>query len=945
MEEASSSEILLACAAVVLSVLWYALLLRRRRPSPPLPPGPRGLPLLGRLPFLDPELHSYFAGLAKTQGPILSMKLGTKLAIVVSSPALAQEVLREQDKTFANRDVPAVARVLTYGGSDIVWTSQGPVLRMLRKLCVREVLGAPSLDAIYPLRRREVRATVRHLYSRAGQAVDVGAQMFLTSMNLVTEMLWGGEMAAEGEEGAGGEGRAEIAIEFRNIVGEMTRLLGMPNVSDFLPSVVESWDLQGLQRKMRVLQQRFDQIFLKIIDQRQRRGEQISHGEGKGKDFLGHMLRYEKQGGDGKTIFTMTHVKALLMDMVVGGTDTTSNTVEWAMAELMHKPETLRKAQEELDAVVGKGNVVEESDVPMLSYLQAVMKEVLRLHPPLPLMVNHCPSASTTVGGYSVPMGSRVFVNVWAIHRDPSAWEDPLEFRPERFLQGGSSAAGDYSGNNFEYIPFGSGRRICAGVAMAERVFMHLLASLVHSFDWRLPEGTTKLDMSEKFGIVVKKATPLVAVPVPRLVDPELMEDKLPIDCISWRLMPSSNKEDIWDFIQRKFDVLISLRDFVMKDLDQKWRSWKYDLRTKFFTPYQKVQQHFACSDTRVVEDQWKNLVQIWSLEEFKKRSEINKQNKSKHTFFHCAGSKSFADIYHEEFLKTEATLDRGDLFIRPRMKKAGGPVNEESAAMIDKIRDIKLTQQSSISSSIASMGDAYEQVMGRDRNGRVCGIGMGPTPKSLWGSRSEQKLRQDNESLKQQIDALEERMKKIESRGNNEDSLAGRRVRILNFSGQVVGSGILMSDDNDNVVMGKKLGGEYYEVSILIADDPTASLFIKDADRKNMNDVVGSHIIWFRKYILNRVLDPPFHPVFGARSVLLHRQELGVNALAAKISSLRPAILPSNPLNGQRLPLSSSGQNIELFFLTHSLLRRTGLVGDVTPLEEAVESDSERGE
>ncbi|MQM06888.1 hypothetical protein Taro_039718 [Colocasia esculenta] len=281
----------------------------------------------------------------------------------------------------------------------------------------------------------------------------------------------------------------------------------------------------------------------------------------------------------------------------------------------------------------------------------------------------------------------------------------------------------------------------------------------------------------------------------------------------------------------RKFDVPISLRDFVMKDLDQKWRSWKYDLRIKFFTPYQKTQQHFACSDRRVVEDQWKKLVQIWSLEEFK-------------------------------FLKIGATLDRGDLFIRTCMKKAGGPVNDESAAMIDQIRDIKLTRQSTTSSSIASVGDAYEQVIGWDRTGRIRGIGTGPTPKSLWGSRSEQKLRQDNERVKEKIEALEERMKKIESRGNNEssasvchaqkkkDSLAGRRVRILNFSGEVVANGILISDDNDNVVIGKKLGGEYYEVSILKAHDPTASLFIKDADRKNMNDAVGSHIIWFREYV-----------------------------------------------------------------------------------------------
>ncbi|MQL98539.1 hypothetical protein Taro_031253 [Colocasia esculenta] len=255
---------------------------------------------------------------------------------------------------------------------------------------------------------------------------------------------------------------------------------------------------------------------------------------------------------------------------------------------------------------------------------------------------------------------------------------------------------------------------------------------------------------------------------------------------------------------KRKFDVPISLRDFVMKDLNQKCRSWKYDLRTKFFMPYQKAQQHFACSDRRVVEDQWKKLVQIWSSEEFK-------------------------------FLKIGATLDRGDLFIRTRMKKAGGPVNDESAAMIDKIRDIKLTQQSTTLSSIASVGDAYEQVMGRERTGRIRGIGTGPTPKSLWGSRSEQKLRQDNESLKEKIEALEERMKKIESRGNNEssasvchaqkkkDSLAGRRVRILNFSGEVVASGILISDDNDNVVMGKKLGGEYYEAKVLREWDGTS--------------------------------------------------------------------------------------------------------------------------
>ena len=202
---------------------------------------------------------------------------------------------------------------------------------------------------------------------------------------------------------------------------------------------------------------------------------------------------------------------------MVGGTDTTSNTVEFAMAELLNKPDAMKKAQEEIEKVVGKDNIVEESHTPKLPYLYAIMKEVLRLHPALPLLVPHCPSETTTIGGYTVPKGSRIFVNVWAIHRDPLIWENPLEFRPERFLDG----KWDYGGNDFNYFPFGSGRRICAGTAMAERMFLFSLASLLHSFDWKLPQGV-KSETEEKFGIVLKRKVPLVAIPTPRLSNAEL---------------------------------------------------------------------------------------------------------------------------------------------------------------------------------------------------------------------------------------------------------------------------------------------------------------------------------------------------------------------------------------------------------------------------------------
>lgn len=201
----------------------------------------------------------------------------------------------------------------------------------------------------------------------------------------------------------------------------------------------------------------------------------------------------------------------------MGGSDTSSNLMEFAMAELINKPEVMEKAHQELDQVVGKNNIVEESHIHKLPYLYAIMKETLRLHPVLPLLVPHCPSETCTIDGYTIQKGSRVFINVWAIHRDPLIWENPLEFIPERFL----NEKWDYSGSDFNYFPFGSGRRICAGIAMAERMFMYSLATLLHSFDWKLGEGQ-KVDLTEKFGIVLKLKTSLVAIPTPRLSDSAL---------------------------------------------------------------------------------------------------------------------------------------------------------------------------------------------------------------------------------------------------------------------------------------------------------------------------------------------------------------------------------------------------------------------------------------
>nr|VDC60657.1 unnamed protein product [Brassica rapa] len=491
----------------ILTVLWF---LFKRSPQPPLPPGPRGLPIVGNLPFLDADLHTYFTTIAQKHGPIFKLKLGSKLTVVVNSPSLAREILKDQDINFSNRDVPLTGRVATYGGLDIVWLPYGAEWRILRKLCVTKLLSRKTLESFYELRRKEVRERTRFLYQQSQEksAVNVGDQLFLTMMNLTMNMLWGGSVKAENMESVG--------ADFKGVISEMIRLLGEPNVSDFFPWLAR-FDLQGLVKQMRVCTHQLDAIFEGAIKQMQKLGRK---DDDECKDFLQHLMKLKDQEVNSETPITVNHVKGVLTDMVTGGTDTSTNTIEFAMAELISNPKLMKRAQQELDEVVGKENIVEESHITELPYILAIMKETLRLHPTIPLLVPHRPAETAVVGGYAIPKDTKVFINVWSIQRDPNVWENPTEFRPERFLDNKSC---DFTGTDYSFLPFGSGRRICAGVALAERMVLYTLATLLHSFDWKIPEGCV-LDLEEKFGIVLKLKTPLVALPVPRLSDSNLYQ-------------------------------------------------------------------------------------------------------------------------------------------------------------------------------------------------------------------------------------------------------------------------------------------------------------------------------------------------------------------------------------------------------------------------------------
>lgn len=206
--------------------------------------------------------------------------------------------------------------------------------------------------------------------------------------------------------------------------------------------------------------------------------------------------------------------KATCLGLTLGGTDTTTTTLTWAVALLLNNPRVLKKAQAELDMHVGRQRQVEESDIKNLVYIQAITKETLRLYAPAQLLPPRESTEDCIVGGYHVAAGTRLFVNLWKIHRDPRVWPEPGEFRPERFLTTHNDV--DLKGKHFELMPFGSGRRVCPGISFALQVVQFTLASLVHAFEITT-QANEHVDMTESFGFTNVKAIPVEVLLTPRL--------------------------------------------------------------------------------------------------------------------------------------------------------------------------------------------------------------------------------------------------------------------------------------------------------------------------------------------------------------------------------------------------------------------------------------------
>lgn len=512
MENEKSGMIVKAILLLLVTTLTFFLLLRRSaKKLKNLPPGPRGMPLLGYLPFMGADLHTQFAKLAGVYGPIFKIGLGSKLCVVINSSSLIKEVLRDQDIIFSNRWPTVAGTIASLGGEDITFRDYGPDWMRLRKIFVHEMMGKTILDSLYAQRKEQVKKSVKQIYENVGKQVDIGEMTFQTAMKSVICIMLGDSFQED-------EVSFDIA-ELRDRSAEIMFLLGKTNISDVLPSL--AWlDAQGIKKDMEKCISSFEALLDSVVQQRKREMVTPQDNGKTRKDFMQFLLELH-QNQDAESSITLKQLKGLLLDTVVGGTDTVSTTVEWAMAELLMNPKLMKKVQEELQQVVGSNNEVEEFHLSKLTYLDAVFKETLRMHPPLPFGGPRSPSKIATVGGYNIPEGSTIFLNLWAIHRDPNNWKNPHEFRPERFMESIDAGKFELSGNNFNFLPFGSGRRGCPGISLAERMSKHLIATFLHLFDWEFPEGGN-IKFTDKFGIVMKTMEPVIAVPTPRFSDSKL---------------------------------------------------------------------------------------------------------------------------------------------------------------------------------------------------------------------------------------------------------------------------------------------------------------------------------------------------------------------------------------------------------------------------------------
>ncbi|CAD6211143.1 unnamed protein product [Miscanthus lutarioriparius] len=488
MDKYFYQSLLLSVLAVALLQLVKMALKPRRR----LPPGPWKLPIIGSMHHLVNVLpHRALRDLADVHGPLMMLQLGQTPLVVASSKETARAVLKTHDPNFATRPKLLAGEIVGYEWVDILFAPSGDYWRKLRQLCADEILSPKRVLSFRHIREEEVMLRVEEIR-------EAGPSTPRRVPGRVRE-----EAQERGGVPGGDQGRRRLSSGF--------------NIPDLFPTwTTVLAKLTGMTRSLKEIHKTVDTILEEIIEERKHiRDDKIKGGaaaEDVDENLVDVLIGLQEKGGFGFQL-TNSIIKAIILDMFAGGTGTSGSAMEWGMSELMRNPPVMKKLQAQIrEAFRGKTVVTEgELQARNLQYMKLVIKEALRLHPPAPLLVPRESIEECELDGYTVPAKSRVIINAWAIGRDPKYWEDADEFKPERFEDGSR----DFTGGSYEFLPFGSGRRMCPGfnygLASMELAFVGLL----YHFDWSLPEGVTEVDMGEKPGLGVRRRTPLILCATP----------------------------------------------------------------------------------------------------------------------------------------------------------------------------------------------------------------------------------------------------------------------------------------------------------------------------------------------------------------------------------------------------------------------------------------------
>ncbi|KAI5055578.1 hypothetical protein GOP47_0029099 [Adiantum capillus-veneris] len=474
------------------------------KPKLRLPPGPVAVPIFGNWLQVGDDLnHENLSQLAKKYGELFLLRMGQRNLVVVSSPELAKEVLHTQGVEFGSRTRNVVFDIFTGKGQDMVFTVYGDHWRKMRRIMTVPFFTNKVVQQSRVHWEEEINYAIEDLKTKPGAAttgVVVRQRLQMLMYNNMYRMMFNRRFEREDDP---------LFVELKRLNGERSRLAQSfeYNYGDFIP-ILRPFLRKYLELCQKVKDERL-RLFNKYFIEEHKKLISVKPPSNDEKCAIDHMLDAQKNGE-----ITEDNVLYIVENINVAAIETTLWSIEWGLAEIVNNPDIQSKIRDELNTVLGKGMPITEPDVSRLPYLHAVVKETMRLHMAIPLLVPHMNLHQAKLGGYDIPAESKILVNAWYLANNPELWEKPEIFNPERFLGAEKLEA---NGNDFRFVPFGVGRRSCPGIILAIPIVSLVLGRLVQSFELLPPPGQSKVDITGKggqFSLHIAKHSVIVCKPI-----------------------------------------------------------------------------------------------------------------------------------------------------------------------------------------------------------------------------------------------------------------------------------------------------------------------------------------------------------------------------------------------------------------------------------------------